>query len=116
LLAAERVQALLVGAASQFISDRKPIIELALKARLPTIWEWPEQVEDGGLMAYGADLQGLYRRIALYLDRIFKGAVPGDMPIEQPAKFELVINQKTARAIGLSLPQALLLRADRVIA
>jgi putative ABC transport system substrate-binding protein len=114
-LAAERAQALMVGAHSLMTSDRAPIIDQALKARLPTIWEWAVQVEDGGLMAYGPDQQGLYRRIASYLDRIFKGAAPGELPIEQPAKFELVINQKTARAIGLTLPQALLLRADRVI-
>jgi putative ABC transport system substrate-binding protein len=114
-LAAERAQALMVGAHSLLTSDRAPIIEQALKARLPTIWEWAVQVEDGGLMAYGPDQQGLYRRIASYMDRIFKGAAPGELPIEQPAKFELVINQKTARTIGLTLPQALLLRADRVI-
>jgi putative ABC transport system substrate-binding protein len=114
-LAAEGVQALMIGAHALMTSDRLPIIEYAIKARMPTIWEWAVQVEDGGLMAYGPDQQGLYRRIASYLDRIFKGAEPGELPIEQPAKFELVINQKTARAIGLTLPQALLLRADRVI-
>jgi putative ABC transport system substrate-binding protein len=114
-LAADRAQALMVGAHSLMTSDRAPIIEQALKARLPTIWEWAVQAEDGGLMAYGPDQQGLYRRIASYMDRIFKGAAPGEMPIEQPSKFELVINQKTARAIGLPLPQAMLLRADRVI-
>jgi putative ABC transport system substrate-binding protein len=114
-LAAERAQAVLVGAHSLFTNDRQPIIDLALRARLPTIWEWPKQVEDGGLMAYGADLQTLYRRVAVGMDRIFKGAPPGDLPIELPAKFELVVNQKTARAIGLALPQSLVLRADRVI-
>jgi putative ABC transport system substrate-binding protein len=114
-IAADRTQALMVGAHSLFVSDRKPLIELALKHRLPTVWEWPEQVEDGGLLAYGADLQALYRRLAAYVDRIVKGAVPGEMPVEQPANFKLVINQHTARAIGLVLPQSLLLRADRVI-
>jgi putative ABC transport system substrate-binding protein len=114
-LAAERIQALMVGAHSLFVSDRRPLIDLALKHRMPTVWEWPEQVEDGGLLAYGADLKALYRRIAAYVDRIVKGAIPGDMPVEQPSKFELVINQRTARAIGLALPQSLLLRADRVI-
>jgi putative ABC transport system substrate-binding protein len=114
-MVAERAQALMVGAHSLFVSDRKPLIELALKHRLPTVWEWPEQVEDGGLLAYGADLQALYRRIAAYVDRIVKGAIPGEMPVEQPSNFKLVINQHTARAIGLVLPQSLLLRADRVI-
>jgi putative ABC transport system substrate-binding protein len=114
-IVAERTQALMVGAHSVFVSDRKPLIELAIKHRLPTVWEWPEQAEDGGLLAYGADLQALYRRIAAYLDRIVRGAVAGEMPVEQPSNFKFVINQQTARAIGLALPQSLLLRADRVI-
>jgi putative ABC transport system substrate-binding protein len=114
-IVAERAQALMVGAHSVFVSDRKPLIERAIKHRLPTVWEWPEQAEDGGLLAYGVDLQALYRRIAAYLDRLVKGAVPGEMPVEQPSNFRFVINQQTARAIGLALPQSLLLRADRVI-
>ena len=95
--------------------DRKRIIELAAKHRLPAMYEWPEQVEDGGLMSYGSSQSALVQRVAVYVDRIFKGAKPGDLPIEQPAKFELVINLRTAKALGLTLPQSLLGRADRVI-
>jgi ABC-type uncharacterized transport system substrate-binding protein len=114
-IAAERPEALLVGANAQFYIDRKRIIELAAKHRLPAIYEWPEQAEDGGLMAYGTSLAGLARRAAVYIDRIFKGAKPADLPIEQPTKFELVINLKTAKALGLTIPPSLLLRADQVI-
>jgi putative ABC transport system substrate-binding protein len=114
-ISAERPRALFVAATAYFFRDRKRIIELAAKHRLPAIYEWPEQVEDGGLMAYGASLSGLSRRIAAYVDRIFKGAKPGDLPVEQPSKFELVINLKTAKALGLTIPQSLLQRADRVI-
>ena len=114
-MVAERCGALFVAATTYFVRDRKLIIDLAAKHRLPSIWEWPEQVDDGGLMSYGTSLSGLYQRIALYVDRIFKGALPADMPVEQPTSIELVINLKTARALGLSIPQSLLLRADRVI-
>jgi len=92
-----------------------PIIQLALKHRLPAIYEWPDQVEDGGLMAYGTSRSELERRMAAYIDRIFKGAKPGDLPVEQPTTFELVINLRTTRALRLTLPQSLLRRADRVI-
>jgi putative ABC transport system substrate-binding protein len=114
-IAADRPDALFVGANAQFFLDRKRVIELAAKHRLPAIYEWPEQVEDGGLMAYGTSLAQLARRAAAYGDRIFKGAKPGDLPIEQPTKFELVINLKTAKALGLTIPPSLLLRADKVI-
>jgi putative ABC transport system substrate-binding protein len=115
-IAATRPDSLFVTATSYFVTDRKPIIELAAKYRLPAIYEWPEQVEDGGLMAYGpSSLTGIYRRIASYVDQILKGAKPGDLPVEQPSKLEFVINLKTAKALGLSLPQSLLLRADRLI-
>jgi putative tryptophan/tyrosine transport system substrate-binding protein len=114
-IAAERPGALFVGAHSSFMRHRKRIIELAAKQRLPAIYEWPEQVEDGGLMAYGTSLSGLSRRIAAYVDRIFKGAKPGDLPVEQPTTFELVINLKTAKALGLTIPPSLLLGAGRVI-
>jgi putative ABC transport system substrate-binding protein len=114
-IAASRAQAVFVGASTFFVRDRKPIIALALKRRLPTIWEWDYQAEEGGLMAYGPDAGDIYRRIAGYADRIIKGAKPGEIPVEQPAKVELVINRTTARALGLALPQSLLLRADRVI-
>lgn len=112
---AGRAQAVLVGATTFFVRDRMPIIALARKHRLPTIWEWDFQVEDGGLMSYGSNSLDIYRRIAIYVDRIFKGAKPGDLPVEQPAKLEFVINLKTAQAIGLNVPQSLLARADEVI-
>ena len=115
-IAAARPDSLFVTATSYFVTDRKPIIELAAKYRLPAIYEWPEQAEDGGLMAYGpTSLIAIYRRIAAYVDRILKGAKAGDLPVEQPSKLELVINLKTAKAMGLAVPQSLLLRADRVI-
>jgi putative ABC transport system substrate-binding protein len=114
-MVAERSGALFVAASSYFVTDRKRIIALAEKHRLPAMYEWTSQVEDGGLMAYGSDEAALIRRIAAYIDLIFKGARPGDLPFEQPTRFELAINLKTARAIGLTLPPALLARADRVI-
>ena len=114
-IAAERAAALLVGATPFFMRDRKRIIELAAKHRLPAMYEWPEQVDDGGLMSYGATQSALVQRAAGYVDRILKGAKPGDLPVEQPTKFELVINRKTAKALGLTLPPSLLSRADRVI-
>jgi putative ABC transport system substrate-binding protein len=91
-IAAARADALFVGSHAQFYLDRKRIVELAAKHRLPAIYEWPEQGEDGGLMGYGTSLIGLSRRAATYIDRILKGAVPGDLPIEQPTRFDLVIN------------------------
>ena len=112
---AQRAQALFVAASPRFETDRKQIIELAAKHRLPAIYEWREQVVDGGLMTYSTSLYGMNQRLASYVDRILKGAKPGDLPIERPTRFELVINLKTARALGLSLPQELLLRADEVI-
>jgi putative tryptophan/tyrosine transport system substrate-binding protein len=112
---AERCDALFVAATTFFVRDRRQIIDLATRHKLPSMWEWPEQVADGGLMAYGTSLSGLYQRIAVYVDRLFKGAAPGELPVEQPTTFELVINLKTARALGLTMPQTLLLRADRLI-
>jgi putative ABC transport system substrate-binding protein len=114
-IVAERAQAVFVGAHTSFMTDRKPIIDLARRHKLPTMWEWAEQVRDGGLMAYGTSLNALYERVARYIDRIFKGARIGELPIEQPTTFGLVLNQGTAKAIGLGLPRALLLRADEVI-
>ncbi len=114
-LAAQRPGAVLVASSSHFLRDRQRIIELAAKHRLPAIYEWREHVVDGGLMTYATSLRHLYERLADYVDRILKGAKPADMPVEQPTRFELVINLKTAAALGLTLPQALLLRADEVI-
>ena len=106
---------LVVGASTFFMLDRKRIIALAEKYRLPAVYEWPEQVRDGGLIAYGTSLDGLYARIGVYADELFRGKKPADMPVEQPRKFELVVNLKTARAISIRIPQSILLRADRVI-
>ncbi len=114
-ITAERAQAVFVGAHTTFMTDRKAIIDLTRRHKLPAIWEWAEQVRDGELMAYGTSLTGVYERVASYIDRIFKGARIGELPIEQPTTFGLVLNQGTARAIGLSLPRTLLLRADEVI-
>ena len=114
-IAATRPDALFVVAETYFVRDRRPIIDLATKYRLPAIWEWPEQVEDGGLLAYGSSLSERYQRVGEYIDRILKGANPGDLPVDQPTTFELAINLKTAKAIGLALPQSLLLRADKLI-
>jgi putative ABC transport system substrate-binding protein len=114
-MVAERCGALLLAATTFFVQDRRQIIDLANQHKLPTMWEWPEQVADGGLMAYGTSLSALYGRIASYVDRIFRGASPSELPVEQPATFELVINLKTAKGLGLSLPRTLLLRADRLV-
>jgi putative ABC transport system substrate-binding protein len=97
-----------------FANDKRSA-SLALKSRLPSVYENREAVEAGGLMAYGADRADSYRRVAYYVDRILKGAKPADLPVEQPTKFELVINQKTAKQIGLMIPQSMLYRADKVI-
>lgn len=114
-IAAQGAQAVFVGAHTSFVTDRLPIIALARRHRLPTMWEWAEQVRDGGLMAYGTSLTALYERIASLVDRVFKGARIGELPIEQPSTYGLVLNQGTARAIGLSLPRALVLQASEVI-
>src|SRR5262249_32242887 len=94
---------------------RPQIVDLAMKRRLPVMSQYRHFVEAGGLMSYGIDLRDHYRRAASYVDRILKGAKPGDLPVEQPTKFELVINLKTAKALGVTIPSSLLLRADQVI-
>lgn len=94
---------------------RKHIVELAAKSRLPAMYGPKEFVIDGGLIAYGADLEDMFRRAAVYVDKILKGAKPADLPVEQPTKFEFIINMKTARALGVAIPRDLLVRADRVI-
>jgi putative ABC transport system substrate-binding protein len=114
-IAAARPGALFVGATTHFVAARKQIIDLAAKLGLPAMYEWSEQVEDGGLMSYGGSLAQSYQRVAAYVDQLFKGARPADMPIEQPRRFRLVINLRTAKAMGLAIPQAVLLRADEVI-
>jgi putative tryptophan/tyrosine transport system substrate-binding protein len=114
-MVAKRAGALFVLASPVLNRDRKRIIDLAAKHRLPAIYQWREHVEEGGLMAYGSSLSGLSRRAATYVARIFKGAKPADLPIEQPVKFDFVINMKTAKALGLTIPGSVLLRADEVI-
>jgi putative ABC transport system substrate-binding protein len=91
------------------------IIDLVAKSRLPAIYERPNDVEAGGLMSYSANTDDLARRAATYVDKILKGAKPADLPVEQPTKFELVINLKTAKQIGVTIPPNVLVRADRVI-
>jgi putative tryptophan/tyrosine transport system substrate-binding protein len=111
----ERTEALIVAADSYFDVQRDQITKLAVKNRLPTIFSSRELTEAGGLMSYGQDLAEHYRRAATYVDKILKGAKPGDLPIEQPTVLELVINRRIAKALGLTIPQELLLRADKVI-
>jgi len=110
-----RAEAVVVLADPLTITYRTQIVDLAAKSRLPTIHPFRESVEAGGLMAYGVDLPDMYRRAAPYVDKILRGAKPGDLPIEQPTKFEFVINMKAAKALGLAIPPSLLLRADRVV-
>ena len=110
-----RSAALAVTPSAVAFSNRKQIVELAAKLRLPAIYYRDEFVDSGGLMSYGADLDDHYRRAAIYVDKILKGAKPADIPVEQPTKFELVINLQTAKQIGLNVPQSVLYRADRVI-
>jgi putative ABC transport system substrate-binding protein len=96
-------------------ANEKQIVGFALKSRLPSMYSRKESVDAGGLMSYGADEAESYRRVAYFVDRILKGAKPADLPVEQPTKFELVINLKTAKQIGLRIPQSMLYRADKVI-
>jgi putative ABC transport system substrate-binding protein len=95
--------------------NQKRIVGFALKSRLPSVYGSREAVEAGGLMSYGADIADSYRRVAYYVDRILKGAKPADLPVEQPTKFEFVINQKTAKQIGLTIPPEVLARATKLI-
>ena len=111
----KQVGAIMVGASRRFSAERKRIVELAGKYRLPAIYFQRVFVDEGGLMSYGADYVDLYRRVAVYVDKILKGAKPADLPVQQPTKFEFVINLKAAKQIGLTIPVDLLQRADKVI-
>ena len=110
-----RAGALAVLPTPMFFTERKRLVDLAAKNRLPTVFPYREFVDAGGLMAYGPNLADLSRRGATYVDKILKGAKPGDLPVERPTKFDLVINLKTAKALGLKIPPSLLARADQVI-
>jgi putative tryptophan/tyrosine transport system substrate-binding protein len=114
-MAGERVQALLVAEFIENLDNRQVIVELARAARLPAMYPFPAFVDIGGLMSYGSDPVEYWRQLAGYVDRILKGANPGDLPYQLPTKFELVINLKTTKALGLTLPPSVLLRADQVI-
>jgi len=110
-----RAEAVLVLGSPVFFPERKRLAELALRHRLPTSFQRPDYVEAGGQMSYGPDVNAILQRLADYADLILKGAKPSDLPVEQPTKFELAINLKTARALGLTIPPSLLQRADQVI-
>jgi putative ABC transport system substrate-binding protein len=111
----ERAEALIVAIDGVTLGNLRPIAELAVKHQLPSIYAVREYADLGGLITYGWSDTHQYQRAATFVDKIFKGAKPADLPIEQPTKFELVINLKTAKAIGLTIPQTFLLRADQVI-
>jgi putative tryptophan/tyrosine transport system substrate-binding protein len=111
----ERAEALVVGPGQFLFTHQRRVVEFALKHRLPSIYAWKDPVSAGGLIAYGVNIPQVYRRAAYYVDKILKGTKPGELPVERPTKFDLVINLKTAKALGLTIPQTLLMRADQVI-
>jgi len=112
---AARADALLVVSGGLLTAEARRIAELAARSRLPAMYPLRLHVDAGGLISYGTDIVDVWRRAAVFIDKILKGAKPADLPVEQPTKFELVINLKTAKALGLTIPQSLLLRADQVI-
>ena len=109
------ISALLVLPDPMLNAHRERSADLATKSRLPAIFEFKEFVEAGGLMSYGTNIVAVYRRVAIYVDKIFKGAKPSELPVEQPTNFEFLINLKAARQMGLTIPPNVLARADRVI-
>ena len=111
----ERPDALFVVPDHFLFTQRARILDFALTNRFPAVYGLKEYVPDGGLLALGPNRDEMFRRTALYVDKILKGAKPSDLPVEQPTKFELVVNMKTAKALGLTIPPSLLLRADQVI-
>jgi putative tryptophan/tyrosine transport system substrate-binding protein len=114
-MARARAQAVLVLGTAIFLAERQRVAELAIKHRLPTMSNLKDVVEAGGLMSYSANWDDLFRGGAIYVDKILRGAKPADLPVQQATKFELVINLKTAKALGLTIPQSLLQQADQVI-
>jgi len=113
--ALKRPDALVVLGDPMFFANRRHLLEAAARHRLPAIWEWPEFAEAGGLMAYGSSIAANFRRAATYVDKILKGAKPADLPVEQPTRYELVVNLKTAKALGITVPATVLASADEVI-
>jgi putative ABC transport system substrate-binding protein len=114
-ISGEHADALAVRPAPMFLSERRRLVNLAARNRLPAVYAWREFADAGGLLAYGPNLAELNQRAASYVDKILKGAKPNDLPVEQPAKFDLVVNVKTAKALGITIPQTMLVRADTVI-
>src|SRR5437870_3294124 len=110
-----RAGALIIFPSPMFYVHHRRLVDLAAKHRLPAMYVFREAVEAGGLMCYGANIPDLARRAAAYVDKILRGAEPADLPVEQPTEFEFVINLKTAKALGLTIPQMILLQADQVI-
>jgi putative ABC transport system substrate-binding protein len=113
--AREQARALLVFTHGFAVLNRGRIIELAARSHLPTLYGWRDFVNEGGLMSYGPNIQVMVRKAARYVDRILKGEKPGDLPVEQPTRLELVVNLKTAKALGVTIPPSLRLQADQVI-
>jgi len=111
----KQINAIMTTAQRPFFAERKRIVELAGKYRLPAIYFQKEFVDEGGLMSYGADYDDLYRRAASYVDKILKGAKPADLPVQQPTKFEFIVNLKAAKRIGLVIPNRVLERANKVV-
>ena len=115
MMVREKADAVIVGSPSVFGQQHRQIAELALKYRMPSMFQDRVTIENGGLISYGQKITDFYERSATYVDKILKGAKPGDLPVEQPVSFELVVNLKTAKALGLTIPQTILVRADEVI-
>jgi len=114
-VSAERADALFVLSHPILNRDRKRIIALAARYRLPAMYEWREWAEEGGLMAYGANARDLNRRVAVFVDKILNGAKPSELPVEQPTTFELIVNMTTARALGLTFPPSLLAQVHHIV-
>jgi putative ABC transport system substrate-binding protein len=111
----QRAEAVIVGNDGLIQANRRSVVGLAARHKLPAVYAFRDIVDDGGLMSYSVNYSHLYYRAARFVDKIFKGAKPADLPVEQPTKFELVINLKTTKALGLQIPDMLLARADEVI-